>query len=262
MPPSRRKPGGRQETDVAGRSVARYSEGVNADTDHNPELDEPIFVDVSHLVTEDDTPVDNPFSEKQMRLLTHSLYASWQPGVPFVAMANVGLFFALNAPPLVPDTLVSVGVGFPDEIRLKEHRAYFTWLYGKSPDIVIEIVSNRLGGELDRKMAGYAKMNVPYYAVYDPDLLIQSVPLQCFELEHPGYKGAYRLMSSPLFERTELGLTEWDGAFEDMQGRWIRWVDKNGRLIPTGEERAKAATKRNGVLEAKLRALGVDPDSV
>ena len=33
------------------------------------------------MVTEDDTPVDNWFSEKQRRLLVDPLYASWQgPG--------------------------------------------------------------------------------------------------------------------------------------------------------------------------------------
>jgi hypothetical protein len=48
---------------------------------------------VDHLVTEDDTPVDNIFSEKQQRLLTEPLYNSWSgpgEGRPFVAMANVG----------------------------------------------------------------------------------------------------------------------------------------------------------------------------
>jgi len=33
---------------------------------------------VDHLVTEDDTPVDNVFSEKQQRLLTEPLYASYR----------------------------------------------------------------------------------------------------------------------------------------------------------------------------------------
>jgi hypothetical protein len=37
---------------------------------------------VDHLVTEDDTPVDSFFSEKQLRLLTEPLYSSrvdWAP---------------------------------------------------------------------------------------------------------------------------------------------------------------------------------------
>ena len=79
--------------------------------------------DISHIITEDDTPVDNMFSEKQMRLLTHTLYASWPgpgDGRPFVAMANVGLFFAIHAPPLVPDVLVSLDV--QSRSRCASHR--------------------------------------------------------------------------------------------------------------------------------------------
>ena len=44
-----------------------------------------------NLVTEDDTPVDNVFSEKQQILLTQTLYDSWSVR-PFVALANVGAY--------------------------------------------------------------------------------------------------------------------------------------------------------------------------
>jgi hypothetical protein len=65
---------------------------------------------IDHILTEDGAPVDNQFSEKQQRLLTEILYCSWQPQEPFVAMSNVGLFFAVRTPPFVPDVLVSLGV--------------------------------------------------------------------------------------------------------------------------------------------------------
>jgi hypothetical protein len=99
-----------------------------------PELreDEPIPLEylpaVEHLVTEDDTPVDNTFSEKQQRLLTESLYSSWA-GHQFVAMANVGLFFSVHQPPLVPDVLLSLDVTMPENLWLKSHRSYFIWEY-------------------------------------------------------------------------------------------------------------------------------------
>lgn len=51
-------------------------------------------LDISHIVTEDDTPVDN-LSEKQQRLLTEALYSSWlapNGSKRFLAAANVGLF--------------------------------------------------------------------------------------------------------------------------------------------------------------------------
>ena len=54
---------------------------------------------VDHIVTEDDTPVDNIFSEKQQRLLTEPLYSSWTPGRLFLAAANVGLFYGPSTAP-------------------------------------------------------------------------------------------------------------------------------------------------------------------
>ena len=141
------------------------------DIDWDEEIPRP---DVSNLITEDDTPVDNQFSEKQMRLLTESLYASWQPGFPFVTMANVGVYVALNRPAIVPDVLVTTHVEPLQDLMHKEHRAYLSWLYkGKPPDIVVEIVSNKKGGEREAKLHNYEHMRVTWYAVYDPALLIQ-----------------------------------------------------------------------------------------
>ncbi len=84
-----------------------------------PEL-EPL---VDQLVTEDDTPLDSIFSEKQQRLLTESLHSSWAgPGAgrPFVAMSNVGLFYEVRLPPLVPDMLLSLDVALPADVPPKK----------------------------------------------------------------------------------------------------------------------------------------------
>ena len=116
--------------------------------------------------------MDNIFSEKQQRLLTETLYASWTgpgPNRPFVAMSNVGLFFHVRKPPLVPDALLSLDVELPSEIHLKQNRSYFVWEYGKPPDVVIEVVSNREGGEGTTKLTRYASIGVRYYVIYDPD---------------------------------------------------------------------------------------------
>ena len=94
--------------------------------------------------------MDNVLPEKQMRLLTEPLYSCWTCPYgqqSFVAMANVGLFFDVNRPPLVPDVLSSTNVERPANLHAKRYRSYFTWEYGKPPDVVIEIVSNREGGE-------------------------------------------------------------------------------------------------------------------
>jgi hypothetical protein len=146
---------------------------------------------IEHLVTEDGAPVDSIYCEKQMRLLTRPLYTSW-PGPEgdqrFVALANVGLFFGINEPPLVPEVLLSLGVKMPDDTREKKNRSYFVWIFGKPPNATLEIVSNREGGELDSKKKQYARIGVAFYIVWDPLGLISSEPLVVFALNAGKYQ--------------------------------------------------------------------------
>ena len=131
-------------------------------------LEEIVAPDISHIVIEDDTPVDNFQSAKQQRLLVEPLYASWSPGVPFIADSNIGLFYALKQDPLVPDAFVSLNLQMPIAWSQKQNRSYFVWEFGKAPEVCIEIVSNRKGNELDSKKDDYARIGVAYYVVFDP----------------------------------------------------------------------------------------------
>ena len=195
---------------------------------------------VDHLVTEDDTPVDNVFSEKQQRLLTEPLYSSWA-GLgeqrSFVAMSNVGLFFSVHRPPLVPDAMLSLDVELPADIRLKPHRSYFVWEYGKPPDVVIEVVSNLEGGEDSKKLHAYARIPIRYYVIYDPDGLLGPEVLRAYRLD--GLR--FRKMDEPIwFPDVGLGLRLWQGRYEDLDAIWLRWVDAEGTPVPTGHERAES----------------------
>ncbi len=190
---------------------------------------------IDDLVTEDDEPVDNTFSEKQQRLLTHSLYNAWKgpgEGRTFLTMANVGLFYALNHPPLVPDVLVSLDVTLHNELWSKFHRSYFVQEYGKSPEVVIEIVSNLKGKEADSKLQNYAKAGVRYYVIFDPEQQLKQGLLRIYELQNASYveKADFWL------PKLELGLTLWEGDYEEGREMWLRWCDQKGKLIATGTE--------------------------
>ena len=41
-----------------------------------------------------------------------------------------------------------------------------------------------------------------------------------------------------------LGLTLWRGRFESWDAVWLRWCDREGRVIPTGAERADQERQR------------------
>ena len=123
----------------------------------------------------------------------------------------------------------------------KEDRSYFVWLYGKPPNLVVEIVSNKEGGELDRKMDIYQSIGVSYYAVHDPFRHLGQRELRLFQL----VGGKYVELMDPtvLMDEIGLGLVFWEGTYLDVDARWLRFVDREGRLIPTGLEKSMAQAR-------------------
>jgi Uma2 family endonuclease len=241
--------------------------------------------EMENLVTEDDTPVDNILSEKQQRLLTEPLYGAW-PGPKecapghrrFLALANVGLFYGLREPPLVPDMMLALDVPGPGpDLSRKPNRSYFIWEQGgKPPVVVIEVVSNREGGEDDEKLRKYAAAHVQYYVIFDPWRQLSDRLLRIYQLVGQ----TYMEQAGGLFKEVGLGLALWQGEYEGVEALWLRWTDLKGRLIPTGAEqaeqerqrteqerqrteqerqRATAAEQRLEQLMARLREMGVDP---
>ncbi len=209
--------------------------------------------DITDLVIEDNEPVDNIQSAKQQRLLVEPLYTSKPIDPPFLADANVGLFYAVEQPPLVPDAFLSVGVTAPEDWSKKENRSYFFWQFGKAPDVAIEVVSNRRGNELGSKVQDYARIGITYYAVFDPLRQLQAEMgdqlLQVFALT----QGRYEPLESNWLESVQLGLTLWQGEFETCQGTWLRWSDRNGNVVLTGAERAEQAEAQARQAEAQTR---------
>jgi len=233
--------------------------------------------DANQLVTEDDTPVDNFASEKQQRLLVGTLYSCLQQ--IFLAAANVGIFYTDLQPPIVPDVFLSFDVQVPENWWEKQNRCYMIWKFGKHPEVVIEIVSNKEGDELGKKLQIYENMRVSYYIVYDPAHQLGEKVLRVYEL-----KGRRFFESSETWlEQVGLGITLWEGEFEGRKDVWLRWCDKDAVILPTGderaqsaeeraqsaeeraqsaEERAQSAEERAQLLAERLRAMGIDPNNI
>ncbi len=139
---------------------------------------------------------------------------------------------------------------------------------------MIEVVSNRRGGELSYKQIRYARAGVAYYVVFDPFLILgkpkRKRELRVFVLTGGRYIEA---TSGHWLPTIGLGLTIWEGVVEEDRGRWLRFIDANGRLLPTGDERAEREYQRaeqaelkaelaqveNERLRLKLRELGIEP---
>lgn len=234
--------------------------------------------DANQLITEDDTPVDNFASAKQQRLLISSLYTSFQ-NQPFLAEANVGIYYADKQPPIVPDIFLSLDVQTPENWWEKQNRCYMVWQFGKFPEVVLEIVSNKEGEELGKKLGIYEQMRVSYYIVYDPIQQLGEKTLRVYELRGRRYFET----SENWLEQVGLGVTFWQGEFEGRQDNWLRWCYPDGNILLTGDElaqqerqraeqereraeqerqRAEQAEARAQLLAERLRAMGIDPDAL
>ncbi len=237
--------------------------------------------EMENLVTEDDTPVDNILSEKQQRLLTEPLYSAWagpEMRAPehrgFLALANVGLFYALRQPPLVPDVMLALDIpGLGPDLSQKGNRSYFVWVQdGKQPAVVVEIVFNQEGGEDGDKLRKYEAIGVSYYVIFDPWRLLSDRVLRIYQFA--GASQGYIEQVGGLLDTVGLGLSLWQGEYEGTEALWLRWTDREGRLIPTGAEsaeqehqraeqehqRATEAERRVERLAARLRELGIEPE--
>jgi hypothetical protein len=175
--------------------------------------------------------------------------------------------------------MLSLDVTAPKgDIWAKENRSYFVWKYGKSPEVVIEIVSNKEGGENTRKWEEYQRMGVTYYVIFDPTEVLKGGKLGIYALR----EGTYEKVEGGWLQRVGLGLKLWRGNYEGIEEEWLRWCNQEGEIILTGAEqaeqerqrveqehqraeqehqRAEQEHQRAERLAAQLRALGIEPEN-
>lgn len=222
------------------------------------EFERPIGPDMSHFITEDDKPVDSVFCESQHRMLVEILQTSWPQGRPFIATSDVGLFYnSKDSYPVVPDFMLSLGVEQLPPTDEVETKSYFTWVYGKPPDLVVEVVSNKKGGEDTTKMEIYAQVRVSYYGIYDPFRRLSKRPFKLFRLEAGQYVEMANVGWMP---EIGLGFTLWKGLYEEKPGTWLRFIDKEGEMLPTGYEAMEMARVRLEETQAKIDEAQVKID--
>jgi Uma2 family endonuclease len=171
-----------------------------------------------------------------------------------------------------PDWFAVIGVDRlydKSDLRL----SYVIWQEGVAPYIVIELLSpgtekedlGQLLREIRKppsKWEVYERiLRIPYYFVFSR----YTGELQAFALNEGRYRKIGQL---PIFlEKIGLRLAIWEGCYQGIENRWLRWQDAQGQWIPTPEEllkqadsRAEQERQRAERLAAQLRALGVEPE--
>lgn len=177
--------------------------------------------------------------------------------------------------------------------------SYVVWQEGVMPFVVVELLSpgtekDDLGEAPPRepdqppgKWEVYERLlRIPYYLVFSR----YTGEFQAFGLQGGSYQPLPLQNERLWIPSIELGIGPWEGHYRDTHCRWIRWFDNTGAWLPTDaerhgaefrraeeehqraeEERQRAEEERQRAeeehqraerLAAKLRALGVDPDSL
>jgi Uma2 family endonuclease len=222
------------------------------------------------LPYKDDSVTSNLLENPQSFLLTttlDSVLAGRHPdGQYCIGGDNYIYFDDVNPAPSgakAPDWYYVPGV--PQTVNGVYRRSYVLWREKVPPQIVIEYASGAGKEERDAtpktgKFWAYEQaICAEYYVIFEPDLGRAEV----FRLVN----GRYKLV--PANERghfpieplgVELGV--WQGTYRRVTMGWLRWWDAAGNLLPSAEESGAAERERVERLAAKLREMGVDPDSV
>ena len=179
-------------------------------------------------------------------------------------------------------------VGIPAESPRELKRSYVIWQEGIVPFLVVELLSpgtedNDLGlrsGDATGKPVKwevYERMvRVPYYVTFSR----YTNEMRVFRLVAVRYEELTDHQGRFWMPEVELGLGLWQGTYHGEDRLWLRFFDVDGRWIPTPLEKERsekeealemaeterlekeAALEKAEKLAAKLKELGIDPDTL
>lgn len=233
----------------------------------------------TELPDSDDTPVDNEFQELIPALLRSILTLLWKERQDWFFAIDMGIYYSytpgVRPTPIVPDGFLSIGV--PRRRHNKGRLSYVLWEENNIvPLIVFEVVSQAYGGEYDTKFAKYTRLGASFYVIYNPDYYKRDKHevLEVYRL----VDGVYvRQPGDPVWiPEIELAIGTGQGNYQGWERQWLYWYDNQGNRYPSHEERAEAAQQQAEIaqqqaiqaeqnlqsLRAKLRAQGIDPDTL
>ncbi len=216
------------------------------------------------LPDSDDTPVDNELQDLIPGLLKATLAMAWPERMDWFFGVDMGIYYDPDEPAIVPDGFLSLGVErFYDEYL---RPSYVLWEEEKLPTLVLEVVSQNYRGEYTTKKAKYANLGILYYVVYHPTRR-RKPRLEAYKLVNGEYQP---LEGNPIWlAEVGLGIGIERGSYQGINREWLYWYNEQGERLLTPEEQAKQAQQRAQqaqqraeLLAQRLRAMGVDPDSI
>ncbi|MCP4700240.1 MAG: Uma2 family endonuclease, partial [Gammaproteobacteria bacterium] len=206
----------------------------------------------------DEPGLPDDFHYYQPQLLRETFCPPGYSDNRFYVARNINLYYDAHHPlwHKRPDWFAVLGVSSPreqDKLRL----SYVIWQEEVAPYIIVELLSPGTENEdLGKNLRDVKKqptkfevyeqvLQVPFYAVYDR----YEEKLRAFALT----AGRYRELTLPReklwLPKPELTLGVWQGVFQGIEGKWLRWFDADGNALLTQEEKWKRAEQERKYAE-------------
>lgn len=189
----------------------------------------------------DGMPMESNLHVLQMYLLIETLKLHWANRTDVFVGGNMFVYFSADQERFRdfrgPDFFAVQGV------QHRERKSWVVWEEGKGPDVVVELLSDSTAqrDKEEKKLIYQDRLRVPEYFWFHPYTgewagfaLLDGV----YQPILPDAQG--RLISQQL----QLALAQWEGIFSAESGRWLRWAELTGKLLPTAEEKAAEAQEK------------------
>lgn len=237
------------------------------------------------LPYDDGEPMETQRHKTQMDLLIDAIEVWLENRDNGYVGGNMFVYYSLaqvkNQDFKGPDFFVVLGV------PKGERRSWVCWEEGKTPDVVIELLSPSTADfdKTEKKQIYQERLHVPEYFWFDPfnpsdraGFRLAGGTYQPLELGPQG-----ELVSQVL----QLALVLWTGTYKGIEATWLRWAKQDGTLLPTTQEhalhqiererqrtaqaqqqaeqaqqQAEQERQRAERLAAQLRAMGIDPEAL
>jgi Uma2 family endonuclease len=188
------------------------------------------------LPYDDDEKVETQRHKLQMELLIDGLLPWLDTREDGYVGGNMFVYYSLaqvnNKDYKGPDVFVALDV--PKGERL----SWVSWEEGKTPDVVIELLSDSTAtfDKTKKKQIYQNQMHVPEFYWFDP---FNPQDWSGFHLQSGQYQPIQpNAQGHLLCAVLNLTLTRWQGTFKQVETTWLRWADLNGDILLTAEEQA------------------------
>jgi len=185
------------------------------------------------LPCDDGMPMETQRHALQMQLLIDPLRLFWADRTDAYVGGNMFIYFSLEQVRHQdfrgPDFFAVLGV------PKRERKSWVVWQEGKGPDVVIELLSESTAAQDkgEKKDIYQDRLRVPEYFWFDPF----TAEWAGFALRNRGYEPLTEDSQGRLISQCiGLALLRWDGIYQDVEARWLRWATLEGILLPTPQE--------------------------